>query len=73
MGKSRPPEGVILPPELDDDEEIAGGGIPDDDGWIHLEGKKDGLSEGDSRKRKAVARKPKLVSRAVKRAPKRNP
>jgi hypothetical protein len=32
-------EAVILPPDLDEDEEHAGGGIPDDDGWIHLEGK----------------------------------
>ncbi len=73
MGKATPPKGVILPPELDDDEEIAGGGIPDDDGWIHLKGKQDGLSQGDSGKRKAVARKPKLVSRSVRRAPKRDP
>ena len=42
------PKGLILPPELDDDDEVAGGGIPDDDGWIHLEGKPNGLSEGDS-------------------------
>ena len=38
--KAKPkPEAVILPPELDDDEDLEGGGIPDDDGWIHLEGK----------------------------------
>jgi hypothetical protein len=57
----------------DDDEQIEGGGIPDDDGWIHLEGKPNGLSEGDSGKRKAVADKPKLVRRAVKRASRRRP
>jgi hypothetical protein len=43
MGRTKPqrkqPEAVILPPELDDDDEHAGGGIPDEDGWIHLEGK----------------------------------
>ena len=43
MGRTKPktqPEAVILPPELDDDDdEHVGGGIPDDDGWIHLEGK----------------------------------
>jgi hypothetical protein len=42
MGRQRAklqPEAVILPPDLDDDEECAGGGIPDDDGWIYLEGK----------------------------------
>lgn len=32
-------EAVILPPDLDDEDEQAGGGIPDDDGWIHLERK----------------------------------
>jgi hypothetical protein len=57
----------------DDDEQVEGGGIPDDDGWIHLEGKPNGLSEGDSGKRKAVTSKPKLVSRAVKRTPRRRP
>ena len=31
------PEAVILPPDLDDDDECGGGGIPDEDGWIHLE------------------------------------
>ena len=43
MGRTKPkpqPEAVILPPELDeDDDEFAGGGIPDGDGWIHLEAK----------------------------------
>jgi hypothetical protein len=33
------PEAVILPPELDDDDEHSGGGIPDEDGWVHLERK----------------------------------
>lgn len=38
--KAQPqPEAVILPPDLDDDEEHAGGGIPDEDGWVHLERK----------------------------------
>ncbi len=73
MGKAFPPKGLILPPELDDDEDASTGGIPDDDGWIHLKEKQDGLSEGDSRKRKAVVRKPKLVHRSVRRTPKRNP
>jgi len=58
----------------DDDEQVEGGGIPDDDGWIHLEGKPDGgLGNGDSRKRKAVSSKPKLVSSANKRTPRRRP
>jgi hypothetical protein len=55
----------------DDDEQVEGGGIPDDDGWIHLEEKPNGLGSGDSGKRKAIASKPKLVSRSVKRAPRR--
>ena len=59
----------------DDDDQVEGGGIPDDDGWIHLEGKQDGArpSTGNTGKRKAVASKPKLVSRAVKRPPRRRP
>jgi len=37
--KSPPkPEAVILPPDLDDDDDAETGSvIPDDDGWIHLE------------------------------------
>jgi hypothetical protein len=40
----RPARDVILPPELDDEDgdETPGGGIPDDDGWIHLEGQPNG-------------------------------
>jgi hypothetical protein len=45
--KAKPPaEAVILPPELDDDEDCGGGGIPDDDGWIQLEGKEPERGEG---------------------------
>jgi hypothetical protein len=66
---STPPKDFVF--SDDDDEEVEGGGIPDFDGWIHLEGKPDGLGEGDSGKRKAVASKPKLASRSVKRAPRR--
>jgi hypothetical protein len=42
MGRSKPQpqtEAVILPPDFDDEDDQAGGGIPDDDGWIHLERK----------------------------------
>ena len=42
MGRSKPQpqtEAVILPPDLDDEDDQAGGGIPDEDGWIHLERK----------------------------------
>ena len=39
--KAQPkPEAVILPPDLEEEyDDQAGGGIPDDDGWIHLKGK----------------------------------
>lgn len=40
MARKRPsrPQ-VILPPDLDydDDQEIAGGGIPDENGWVYLQ------------------------------------
>ena len=54
MGRTKPkpqPEAVILPPDLDDDDECGGGGIPDEDGWIHLQGK-DAPSEDDEAKPK---------------------
>jgi hypothetical protein len=69
---SNPPKDFVFSDDYDDDQ-VEGGGIPDDDGWIHLEGKPDGLGEGDSGKRKTVAGKPKLVSRSVKRTPRRRP
>ena len=52
MGRARAkpkPEAVILPPELDDDEEQEGGGIPDDDGWIHLNGKEPAGGEDEGK------------------------
>lgn len=56
----------------DDEDEVVGGGIPDDDGWIHLEGGKDGRpGDGNPVKRKADDRKRRLVRRAVRRTPKR--
>jgi hypothetical protein len=42
MGRAKatpPAKAVILPPELDDDEDCGGGGIPDEDGWIHVKEK----------------------------------
>lgn len=39
MSRQRKPKAVILPPELDDDaDEEHGSVMPDDDGWITLEG-----------------------------------
>jgi hypothetical protein len=60
MGRTKPPakpEAVILPPELDDDEDCAGGGIPDDDGWIHLEGKEP-KREDEAKPKRRSARRP---------------
>jgi hypothetical protein len=61
MGRAKPkpqPEAVILPPELDydDDEESAGGGIPDDDGWVHL-GRKEPEREDEKPKRRPGRRR----------------
>jgi len=69
MGKT-PPKDFVFSDE--DDEEVEGGGIPDDDGWIHLEGKPDGVSKGDSGKRKAIPGEQKLVRRSIRRTPKRD-
>ena len=64
MGRTKPkpqPEAVILPPELDeDDDEFAGGGIPDDDGWIHLRDgtkRKDESREDEKPKRRTARRR----------------
>jgi hypothetical protein len=59
MGRTKPqpkPEAVILPPELDDDEEHAGGGIPDEDGWVHLKGKEP-QREDETPKRRRPSRR----------------
>ena len=59
MGRTKPqakPEAVILPPDLDDDDEFAGGGIPDEDGWIHLKGK-EAPSEDEKPKRRTARRR----------------
>lgn len=59
MGRSKAqpkPKAVILPPDLDDEEELAGGGIPDDDGWIYLDGKEPADGE-EKPKRKSRQRR----------------
>ncbi len=56
--KSKPqPEAVILPPELDDDDEHAGGGIPDEDGWIHLRDKRKEPKREDEKPKRRSARR----------------
>jgi hypothetical protein len=60
MGRTKPktqPEAVILPPDLDDDDEFAGGGIPDEDGWIHLEGKEPSREDEAKPKRRRSSRR----------------
>jgi hypothetical protein len=56
--KAKPqPDAVILPPDLDeDDDECGGGGIPDEDGWIHLE-KKEPNREDEKPKRRPGRRR----------------
>jgi hypothetical protein len=61
MGRTKPPakpEAVILPPDLDDDEDCAGGGIPDDDGWVHLK-RKEAQLEDEKPKRRSARRRAK--------------
>jgi hypothetical protein len=60
MGRAKQqpkPEAVILPPDLDDDEEFAGGGIPDEDGWIHLREKEELKREDEKPKRRSTRRR----------------
>ena len=61
MGRTKPkpkPEAVILPPELDeDDDEFAGGGIPDGDGWIHLETEEPNREEEKPKRRRSSRRR----------------
>jgi len=60
MGRTKPqpkPEAVILPPELDEDDECGGGGIPDEDGWIHLQGQEPKREDEAKPKRKPARRR----------------
>jgi hypothetical protein len=61
MGRAKKqpkPEAVILPPELDyDDDEHDGGGIPDDDGWVHLETKEPEREDDAKPKRRPTRRR----------------
>lgn len=55
------PDAVILPPELDeDDDETVGGGSPDEDGWVWLKDgtKRRATTDGDHKKvRRSVRRR----------------
>jgi hypothetical protein len=52
--KTQPPADVSPFDSEDDEDEVAGGGIPDDDGWIHLERKEP--ADGEKAKRKSARR-----------------
>jgi len=52
--KTQPPADVSPFDSEDDEDDVAGGGIPDDDGWIHLERKE--LADGEKPKRKSARR-----------------
>jgi hypothetical protein len=54
--KAQPPADVSPFDESDDDDEVGGGGIPDDDGWIHLEGKEP--KREDEKPKRRNARRP---------------
>jgi hypothetical protein len=41
---------------LDDDDDNAGGGIPDEDGWVHLE-RKEAQREDEKPKRRSAGRR----------------
>jgi hypothetical protein len=69
MGKAPPPKDFVF--SDDDDDQVEGGGIPDDDGMIYLRKGKHGLADsGHPVKRKADAKKPRMVRRSVRRPPK---
>jgi hypothetical protein len=48
--KKQPPADVSPFDSDEEEDEVAGGGIPDDDGWIHLKGKEP--ADGETPKRK---------------------
>jgi hypothetical protein len=55
MPRRKAASDVILPPELDDgDEDDLPTGIPDDQGWIHLEEKEHGPQLGNVPPKKRV-------------------
>lgn len=66
------PKAVILPTELDDDDDEAGSVIPDDDGWITLEGKDGAVAEGsgDPGDGQADSDVGRVVRKAARRRPK---
>lgn len=63
MGRAKPqprpaatPPADISPFEVGEDDEVAGGGVPDEDGWIHLE-KKEAPREDKAKPRRRPAQR----------------
>lgn len=56
--KPAPPPADLSPFEVgDDDDEVAGGGIPDEDGWIHLKEKEPKREDEAKPKRRSARRR----------------
>jgi hypothetical protein len=54
--KTQPPADVSPFDSDDEEDDVAGGGIPDEDGWIHLEGKEP--ADGEEKPKRKSARRP---------------
>jgi hypothetical protein len=54
--KTKPPAAIGPFDNEEDDEEVSGGGIPDEDGWIHLREKKEPEREDKKPKRRSARR-----------------
>lgn len=53
---TQPPADVSPFDSDDDEDEVTGGGIPDDDGWVHLKGKEPEREEAKPKRRSARRR-----------------
>jgi len=54
--KPQPPADISPFDSDEEEDDVAGGGIPDDDGWIHLEGK-ESKREDEKPKRRSARRR----------------
>jgi hypothetical protein len=55
--KPAQPPADISPFDVGEDDEVAGGGVPDDDGWIHLDSTEEAPSDGDEKPKRKSARR----------------
>lgn len=72
MGKDKPKRPVTLPIDIDDEDEAAAFGIPDDDGWIYL--KRDANAKprpANGRSRKAGTTAPRRPGKNARKASRR--